>query len=106
VIFEFFNKRLLVAIATISMLAFAASSSHSQGDFKPSDAVRTRLQPIVTGILNAWDKADLICLGEDHGSKNDSDLRIALVEHPDFIRRVKVVMIYGNIKDAKVPADK
>ena len=90
--FEFDRKKVSVVIAATIVL-FAATPSHGQGDFKPSDAIRTRLQPIVTGILNAWDKADLICLGEDHGSKNDSDLRIALVEHPDFIRRVKVIMI-------------
>ncbi|MGZ8846266.1 MAG: hypothetical protein ACXW3C_07355 [Pyrinomonadaceae bacterium] len=34
-----------------------------------------------------------MCLGEDHGSKNDSDLRIALVEHPDFVRKVRVIMV-------------
>jgi hypothetical protein len=86
-------RNLLIAIAAAFVLCYSATSLHAQGDFTPSDAIRTRLQPIVKGILAAWDKADLICLGEDHGSKNDSDLRIALVEHPDFIRRVKVVMI-------------
>jgi len=34
-----------------------------------------------------------VCLGEDHGSKNDSDLRIALVEYPDFTRKVRVIMV-------------
>jgi uncharacterized iron-regulated protein len=51
------------------------------------------LQVIVKGILAAWDKADVVCLGEDHGSKNDSDLRITLVEHPDFVRKVKIIMV-------------
>jgi len=87
------NRNLLVAIATISLLCSAVSSTHAQNQFTPTETTRSRLNPIVKGILAAWDKADLVCLGEDHGSKNDSDLRIALVEHPDFIRRVKVVMI-------------
>jgi uncharacterized iron-regulated protein len=54
---------------------------------------RVRLQTIIKGILIAWDKADVVCLGEDHGSKNDSDLRIALIEDPDLVRKVNVVMV-------------
>ncbi len=60
---------------------------------RPSDEVKARLQVLVTGILAAWDKFDVVCLGEDHGSKNDSDLRIALVEHPDFARKVRVIIV-------------
>ena len=61
--------------------------------FKPNQAAKARLHNIVNGILAAWDKADVVCLGEDHGSKNDSDLRIALVEHPDFLRKVNAVIV-------------
>jgi hypothetical protein len=90
--FEFDRRNILSAIvATIAF--FAATSLHAQSDFTPSNTTRTRLQPIVKGILAAWDKADVVCLGEDHGSKNDSDLRIALVEHPDFVNKVTVIMI-------------
>jgi len=60
---------------------------------EPDQAAKDRLQNIVKGILAAWDKADVVCLGEDHGSKNDSDLRIALIQHPDFIRRVNAVIV-------------
>jgi hypothetical protein len=90
---KIFKTRFLAAAGAISMLCFAAPLSQSQSSFTPTEISRTRLQPIVKGILAAWDKADLVCLGEDHGSKNDSDLRIALVEHPDFLRTVKVIMI-------------
>jgi uncharacterized iron-regulated protein len=61
--------------------------------FEPDEATKLRLQPLVKGILSAWDKADVVCLGEDHGGKNDSDLRITLVQHPDFVRKVRVIMI-------------
>ena len=91
--FEFDRRKSLIIVATVFVLCVAATSLHAQTDVTPTATTRTRLQPIVKGILAVWDKADLVCLGEDHGSKNDSDLRIALVEHPDFIRRVKVVMI-------------
>jgi hypothetical protein len=60
---------------------------------EPNDATKTRLQNIIKGILAAWDKADVVCLGEDHGSKNDSDLRIALIEHPDFVRKVNSIIV-------------
>ena len=58
----------------------------------PSAATRARLQSIVDGILAAWEKFDVVCLGEGHGNKNDSDLRITLVEHPDFVRKVDVII--------------
>lgn len=96
------RRALGIAIA-LSTLAFAApfpekhrSSASAQGQAAtvgPSEATKARLQTIVKGILVAWDKADVVCLGEDHGSKNDSDLRITLVEHPDFVRKVNVIMV-------------
>jgi hypothetical protein len=92
-IFKTVKGRILVAVSTIILLCSAALPAAAQTDFTPTDTTRTRLQPIVKGILAAWDKSDLVCLGEDHGSKNDSDLRITLIENPDFLRRVKVIMI-------------
>jgi len=48
---------------------------------------------LVSGILTAWDSADVVCLGEGHSQKNDSDLRIALVQHPEFVQRVDVIVV-------------
>ncbi|MDQ3683022.1 MAG: ChaN family lipoprotein [Bacteroidota bacterium] len=60
--------------------------------------VKVKLQGIVKGILAVWDTADVVCLGEGHGDKNDSHLRIALVEHPDFVRKVNVIIVeFANI---------
>jgi hypothetical protein len=56
-------------------------------------AAGTRLQGIVKEIMAVWAKADVVCLGEDHGRKNDSDLRIALIEHPDFVLKVEVIIV-------------
>ena len=75
------------------VVLFSLASAQTQSDVYPSPATQARLQPIVKGILAAWDKFDVVCLGEGHGSKNDSDLRIALIEDPDFVRRVRVIMI-------------
>ena len=85
-------KRVLI-VFFFTLLPFLASSSQIQTNILPTETTMTRLQPIIKGILAAWDKFDVGCLGEDHGSRNDSDLRIALVEHPDFVRKVRVIMI-------------
>ena len=60
---------------------------------EPSEATKARLQGIVEGIVSKWAKFDVVCLGEGHGSKDDSNLRIALIEHPDFLRKVNVVIV-------------
>ncbi len=52
-----------------------------------------RFAPLVEGILGAWSSADIVCLGEDHGRKYDSDLRLALVRHPKFPRLVDVIVV-------------
>jgi len=75
---------LVFCLCAIVVLFPLPPSAQTQSDPGPSPATKARLQPIVKGILAAWDKFDVVCLGEDHGSKNDSDLRIALIEDPDF----------------------
>jgi hypothetical protein len=88
-------KKLHIFVFCVSAIVvlFPLASAQTQADVFPSPATKARLQPIVKGILAAWDKFDVVCLGEDHGSKNDSDLRIALIEDPDFARKVRVIMI-------------
>jgi Haem-binding uptake, Tiki superfamily, ChaN len=49
--------------------------------------------PVVEQILSAWNSADLVCLGEDHGSRNDSDLRLALIRHPRFAATVGAIVV-------------
>jgi hypothetical protein len=60
---------------------------------EPNETAKAPLQQIVREILDVWDKADVVCLGEDHGSANDSNLRIALIEHPDFVGKVNAIMV-------------
>ncbi len=97
-----YSRALVIAIVG-SALVFVASFTvqpdnraiaQAQASIvEPNETTRARLQTIINGILTAWDKADVVCLGEDHGSRNDSDLRITLVQHPDFIRRVNVIIV-------------
>ena len=95
-------RALVIAIAG-SALVFAASFTvrpntgvvaQAQATMvEPYETPKARLQTIINGILAAWDKADVVCLGEDHGSRNDSDLRITLVQHPHFISKVNVIIV-------------
>src|SRR5687767_7020537 len=89
----FSRYRTLSAVVFLTCLLIFAPEGQTQTKVLPDEPTKNRLQPIVKGILSAWDKFDVVCLGEDHGSKNDSDLRITLVEHPDFIRKVNVIMV-------------
>ena len=59
----------------------------------PLCIAQTDYAPLVEGVLSAWSAADLVCLGEDHGSKQDSHLRIALVNNPQFPRIVRLIVV-------------
>ena len=64
--------------------------------FTPATVVAappSRYEPVVRQILNAWKTADVVCLGEDHGRFYDSELRIAVVQHPDFPRIVRLIVV-------------
>ena len=89
------RRRILVSVLALSAAVIAGvSSSIAQTQTSTSDAeVKARPQGIVKGILSIWDRFDVVCLGEDHGRKNDSDLRIALIEHQDFIRKVDIIIV-------------
>ena len=84
------GTQILTIIAAVSIFPLIAPSSQAQTqiqiDVLPTKATKARLQPIVKGILAAWDKADVVCLGEDHGGKNDSDLRAMLVACDQSLR--------------------
>jgi hypothetical protein len=82
-----------MAVALVATGLAVPAAQTSVASVEPDKETRARLQNIVKDILVAWNKADVICLGEDHGSRNDSDLRIALVEHSDFVQSVKVIIV-------------
>jgi hypothetical protein len=48
---------------------------------------------IVRTLIAAFDQVDIVALGEAHERRVDSNLRIALVRHPDFAKRVRSVVI-------------
>ena len=48
---------------------------------------------IVEALISAYDQFDVVALGEMHERRMDSDLRIALVRHPDFAKRVRSIVV-------------
>jgi hypothetical protein len=48
---------------------------------------------VAQALVSAFDHVDIIALGEDHGRKVDSDLRIAVVRHPDFAKKVRSIVV-------------
>lgn len=48
---------------------------------------------IVRTLIAAFDRFDVVALGEAHGRQADSDLRIALVRHPDFAKKVRAIVV-------------
>jgi hypothetical protein len=51
------------------------------------------LDQIVRTLVSAFDRADILALGEAHGRKVDSDLRIALIRHPDFAKKARSIVV-------------
>ncbi|MFQ5528403.1 MAG: serine hydrolase [Thermoanaerobaculia bacterium] len=47
----------------------------------------------IEAVLSLYDEADVVAYGEHHGSIPNARFRIELVKHPDFPRRVDVIVI-------------
>jgi hypothetical protein len=48
---------------------------------------------IARTLVSAFDQFDIIALGEAHERTQDSDLRIAVVRHPDFAKKVRSIVV-------------
>jgi len=51
------------------------------------------LDGIVRTLIAAFDQADIIALGETHQWRLDTDLRIAVIRHPDFAKKVRSIVV-------------
>ncbi len=77
---------------SLPLLLFLASAC-SAGDSPVSVADPPALSAVAGEILDLWNDADLVCLGETHGSVFDAALREALVAHPRFAATVQIVVV-------------
>src|SRR5215467_10970912 len=53
----------------------------------------TGIDGIARTLISAFDQFDIVALGEAHRRKLDSDLRIAVVRHPDFAKKVRSIVV-------------
>jgi hypothetical protein len=88
----------------LSCVLIIGVSPNAQGgalpDARPDIALPSETvgwNAIAGALLGVFDKVDVVALGEAHRRKQDSDLRIALVRHPDFPKKVRnIVVEFGN----------
>jgi hypothetical protein len=60
----------------------------------------TGIDGVVRTLISAFDQADIVALGEAHRRRADSDLRIALVRHPDFAKKVRSIVVeFGSTSE-------
>jgi len=48
---------------------------------------------IARTLISAFDQFDVVALGEAHQRRQDSDLRIAVIRHPDFTKKVRSIVV-------------
>lgn len=48
---------------------------------------------IARALISAFDQVDIVALGETHQWRLDTDLRIAVVRHPDFSKKVRSIVV-------------
>jgi Haem-binding uptake, Tiki superfamily, ChaN len=102
----------MVAVTTVAGAALVTVSLtnvsfvHAQSPRSPAPP-KVRMPDESTGIdgiartlISAFDQVDIVALGEAHGRKQDSDLRIAVVRHPDFAKKVRSIVVeFGSTSE-------
>jgi hypothetical protein len=53
----------------------------------------TGIDGIARTLISVFDQADIIALGETHQWRLDTDLRIAVVRHPDFAKKARSIVV-------------
>ena len=53
----------------------------------------TGIDGMARTLISAFDQVDIVALGETHVWRLDTDLRIAVVRHPDFAKKVRSIVV-------------
>jgi len=77
----------------IVVLALAATGLVPQTPNPHLPEESAGIDGVVQALLAAFDRADIVALGEMHGRQLDTDLRIALVRHPGFAKHVRSIVV-------------
>ena len=79
------------ALLTALLLATAVLAGQDRVLRLPDEAAG--FDGVAGALVSAFDQADIVALGEAHGRAQDSDLRIAIVRHPDFAKKVRSIVV-------------
>jgi hypothetical protein len=93
----------LIAISAVPMHRVALLAQSPRVAPRPSLRLPDEaagIEAIVRTLISAFDQVDIVALGEGHLRQIDSDLRTALVRHPDFAKRARTIVIEcGSISE-------
>ena len=76
----------------LALLILTASLLGQPRNVRPTDE-NAGFDKIIQALVSAFDHADILALGEDHGREFDSNLRIGIVRHPDFAKKVRFIVV-------------
>src|SRR5688572_10444740 len=95
----------IVGVMTVAAAALVSVSVSSQPVIRaqsPQQAAPPKVRVpdqaagidgVVGALISVYDQFDVVALGEMHERRIDSDLRIALVRHPDFGKKVQTIVV-------------
>jgi Haem-binding uptake, Tiki superfamily, ChaN len=92
------------ALVTVSVANESFIRAQSR-QIAPAPKVRlpdesTGIDEIARTLVSSFDQVDIVALGEAHQRKLDSDLRIAVVRHPDFAKKVRSIVVeFGSTSE-------
>src|SRR5688572_27314185 len=90
----------LVSISVSSEVLICAPSAQSAAPPKLLPDEAAGINGIVAALISVYDQFDVVALGEYHDRRIDSDLRIALVRHPDFAKKVRTIVVeWGSTRE-------
>jgi hypothetical protein len=96
-------KNIVLRLVAVMTMAGAASARNGQIAALPQLRLpdeSTGIDGIARTLISAFDQIDILALGEAHGRKLDSDLRIAVVRHPDFAKKVRSIVVeFGSTSE-------
>jgi hypothetical protein len=80
-------------LISICILAFTVTAAMAQAPNVRIPDESAGIDGITQTLITGFDQFDILALGEAHGKQLDSDLQIALVRHPDFVKKVRSIVI-------------
>ena len=82
----------LVSLTNESFIRAQSPRSAAPPNFRLPDE-STGIDGIARTLVSAFDQVDIVALGETHVWRLDTDLRIAVVRHPDFAKKVRSIVV-------------